>query len=160
MSLTGPQFQQLQLALMNAFPTQLDLTEMVRIVMGEHLEAIAGTGPLRGVVYTLITQADAQGKLEQLVAGACKFNPGNAVLRGVAEALNSFAATMSNAKAGRRNEFNYLSICDPDWEGFLGGPKSALRAFEQSLMMNLLFEDNKMLLLDSWFFISHSIIDV
>jgi len=38
--------------------------------MNENLDAIAGTGNLANVVFSLITRAEAQGKAEELAAAA------------------------------------------------------------------------------------------
>lgn len=78
-------------------------------------------------------------------------------LRTFAEILNTEREPSS--KCQPLINYNYLSIADPEWEGFLGGRQQALDAFERSLMLNFLFDDNRMLLLDSWFFITNAIKD-
>ena len=72
MSLTGSQFQQLQQALLSAFPTYPALKQMVQFDLDQNLDAIAGTGSLTAVVFQLIEWAEAQGKTEELVKKAHK----------------------------------------------------------------------------------------
>jgi len=79
MPLTGSEFQQLQQALLSAFPTGASLGQMVRFGLDESLDAIA-TGNLSTMVFQLITWADAQGRVAELVAEAQKANPRNPAL--------------------------------------------------------------------------------
>jgi hypothetical protein len=84
--LTGPQFGQLQQALVGAFDID-SLRMMVRIQMSENLDAIAGSGNLRKVVYDLIDWAQRTGNLDRLLDGALADVPGNPQLQAVNKAL-------------------------------------------------------------------------
>jgi hypothetical protein len=80
MELTGPQQQQLQQALLSAFPKLDWLRQMVAFSLNENLDAIAVGDDLATVVFNLIIWAIAQGRLEDLLIGAYQRNPGNPAL--------------------------------------------------------------------------------
>lgn len=87
--LTGPQIAQLRDALLAAYLTHTALREMVRVELGENLDAIAVAGgeTLRAVVFSLITWAESTGRTMELVEGAYRHNDTNPLLREVAAAL-------------------------------------------------------------------------
>jgi hypothetical protein len=85
MKLTGPQYQQLQRALLSAFPRRADLEQMLLFQLGEPLDAIAASGNLSDTVFSLIQWAVSRGRLGELIDGARSANPGNAELRAFAE---------------------------------------------------------------------------
>lgn len=87
MTLTGAQIAQLLDALLAAYPRRDDLRLMVRVELGENLDAIAGGDTLRAVAFSLIEWAQRTGRVAELIAGARRGNPGN-------EALEAFAATL------------------------------------------------------------------
>ena len=93
MPLTGPHFQQLQHAVLSAFPTHSELGQMVRFALNENLDAIGGTGRLADVVFNLITWTEAQGRTEELIVKLRAANLGNAALRDIAEALHVSTGT-------------------------------------------------------------------
>ena len=86
-TLTGPQREELQEALLSAF-TLDTLRRMVRFGLDESLEQIAGPGNLRAVVFDLVDWAQREGRLPDLLQAAHKAAPGNArlnaFLRGLA----------------------------------------------------------------------------
>ena len=57
--LTGTQLQQLQRALLSAFPTRVALAQMVRHGLDESLDAIA-TGNLNDTIFQLIEWANSK----------------------------------------------------------------------------------------------------
>jgi hypothetical protein len=79
--LTGSQPKQLHEALLSAFPNEDTLKQMVFFELGEILDSIAGGQNLSEIVFNLIGWAEAQGRTEELIQGACKQNPGNAELQ-------------------------------------------------------------------------------
>ena len=83
-SLTGSQAKQFQEALLSAYPSRSALARMVRFGLDENLDTITGNGSLSETVFELITWAEAQGRLEALLAAARTENPGNALLQKVA----------------------------------------------------------------------------
>lgn len=87
MTLTGAQIAQLRAALLAAYPRRDDLRMMVRVELGENLDAIAGGDTLRAVAFSLIEWAQRTGRTEELIAGARRGNPGNAALQAFAGAL-------------------------------------------------------------------------
>ena len=77
MTLTGAQIAQLRDALLAAYPRRDDLRMMARVELGENLDAIAGGDTLRAVAFSLIEWAQRTGRVEELIAGARRGNPGN-----------------------------------------------------------------------------------
>jgi hypothetical protein len=80
MPLTGPQFQQLQQALLRAFDEPA-LKQMVRFYLGEDLPAIAGGANFGDIVFNLISWAERTGRTQELVSGAAASNPHNSELK-------------------------------------------------------------------------------
>ena len=82
MQLSGFESKKLLEALLAAYPSYDDLKVMVQFQLEENLEAIAGSGKLRSVIFDLIQWADARGeKLDRLIIGAYEENPDNLQLR-------------------------------------------------------------------------------
>ena len=75
MTLSGDQRGKLQQALLSAFHTYANLQHMVGICLNKNLEAIAGTGKLEAVTYSLIDWAESQGRLAELIRGAQSTTP-------------------------------------------------------------------------------------
>jgi hypothetical protein len=82
--LTPREQKQLRDALLSAFPRYSDLKPVVNYNLGDTLENIAGTGPLRAVLDHLVEWVVAQHKVEELIRGAFEENPGNPLLRAFA----------------------------------------------------------------------------
>jgi Effector-associated domain 1 len=85
MQLTAEQYRQLNKAFISAFPKRPELERMVRFRLNENLDAIAGGANLTEVVFNLISWAESQERLEELLIGARKENPGNSLLKAVSE---------------------------------------------------------------------------
>ena len=84
-SLAGAQKQRLVDAMISAFPTQTNLTQMVAYHLQVNLSAIVGAGSLSKQMFDLMVWAEAHGKLEELINGARTAVPGNADLKAFAE---------------------------------------------------------------------------
>jgi hypothetical protein len=91
MQLKGKQFQQLQEALLGAFPHRAKLKQMVRFGLEENLDVIATGENDEEVVFKLIYWAETNGKLENLLIAVrnedCGGNPGNPQLKKICEEL-------------------------------------------------------------------------
>lgn len=81
MELIGTQFEQLETALMKAYPDESALKRMVRIVFTEALQTVAEGSDHTERVDNLIEWAEAKGKVVDLVRGAHRRNHGNEQLR-------------------------------------------------------------------------------
>ncbi|HVQ36819.1 MAG TPA: effector-associated domain EAD1-containing protein [Pyrinomonadaceae bacterium] len=79
--LKGKQLQALRDALVSAFPSYADLKMMTLFQLNEKLQNHVEPGPMNRVAMDLIDWAEAQGKLEALIAGARAKNPGNVALQ-------------------------------------------------------------------------------
>ncbi|MHC5861634.1 effector-associated domain EAD1-containing protein, partial [Nostoc sp.] len=86
-SLSSQQRKELQLALIDAFPNTASLEQMLSFELDKNLRAIAGEGGLQDIVFKLIQTSIAQGWVEDLVRGACDYNPGNQQLKVIAQEL-------------------------------------------------------------------------
>ena len=80
MKLIGDELPKLQQALLTAFPTPAALAQMVRGALDENLAAIAGGGNLTEVVFNLISWAETEGRLMELLTKALQANPGSPAL--------------------------------------------------------------------------------
>lgn len=88
MKLTGRQYKQLTEALLDAFPSQQRLAELVKFRLDKNLNAIAMGEDLQAIVFRLIGAAEAEGWVEQMIAAARESNPGNPSLFVFAQELN------------------------------------------------------------------------
>ncbi|BAY24101.1 hypothetical protein NIES2100_38940 [Calothrix sp. NIES-2100] len=87
MGLAGQQREELQDALIDAFPDTASLERMLSFKLNKNLRVIAGEGNLQDIVFQLIQTANSQEWVEDLVRAACNSNPGNQRLRAVAKRL-------------------------------------------------------------------------
>jgi hypothetical protein len=85
--LTGKQYQQLQDALVDAFP-QESLAQFVRFKLEVSLNTIASGSSIQEAAFKLIEYCEAHSLTSHLLASACEYNPANAKLLAVAEELN------------------------------------------------------------------------
>jgi hypothetical protein len=88
MKLTGQQYKQLTEALLDAFPSLQRLTELVRFRFDKNLNAIAMGDDLKTIVFRLIQTAEAEGWIDNLIAGARESNPHNSALFVFAQEFN------------------------------------------------------------------------
>ncbi len=84
MSLLGQQRQQLEDALINAFPNKVSLEQMLSYQLNKNLDAIAGGNNLQETVFNLIKVAEAEGWIEDLFRAAYKVNSNNLLLKTIA----------------------------------------------------------------------------
>jgi hypothetical protein len=75
--LSGEQVERLQKALLGAFPNRPGLRQMVRFKLEVHLDEIAEGNDLSEVIFNLITWVETQGRLQELLLGACEMRPDN-----------------------------------------------------------------------------------
>ncbi len=100
MKLTGPQYKQLQDALIAAFPSQQKLAQFVQFRLEKNLNAIAMGDDLQEIVFKLIQTAQAEGWVDNLIAGARESTPGNPALFVFAQEFN-LATSMPSQLSGR-----------------------------------------------------------
>ncbi|MGI8589000.1 MAG: effector-associated domain EAD1-containing protein [Chloroflexia bacterium] len=99
MDLTGTQWQELQDALINAFPQRPQLAAMVQKRLGMNLNAIAGDPDLEPATFQLIQWAISHGRLPDLINGATQSNPGNPLLQTFVAGLGSTAGPKARPPA-------------------------------------------------------------
>ena len=83
----GHLMEQLNEALLDAYPAVRALRMLVRFECNENLDAFAPVDDLEAAVFELTRRAEAHNWLGKLVRGARARNPGNELLRAAAEAL-------------------------------------------------------------------------
>ncbi|GAB1541120.1 hypothetical protein NUACC21_37900 [Scytonema sp. NUACC21] len=84
MRLSGQQRKELQNALVDAFPNKSSLEQMLSHELDKKLNAIAAGGNLQEIVFNLITTAESQGWIRDLIRAAYQSNPGNLCLQAIA----------------------------------------------------------------------------
>lgn len=77
MPVSGDQLHQIIAALLSAYPSEGDLTMMVRIHMGESLSAITGGSNQRERIFHLVEWAETTGQLNRLIDAAVRGNSRN-----------------------------------------------------------------------------------
>jgi V8-like Glu-specific endopeptidase len=87
MELSSAQMQNLTDALIAAFYKKTKLEQIVRFSLNENLNVIAGEGDLREIVFNLVQWAEAYERIEELLIGARKQNPGNSKLKAISHEL-------------------------------------------------------------------------
>src|SRR5262245_8669965 len=100
MKLTGPQRQQFHNALLSAFPAEGSLARMLSFQLNQSLAAITGGRGLSEQVLDVISWAESQGRIDELVSGARTTVPGNPDLLAFAEALKRVPAAPPVAAGG------------------------------------------------------------
>ncbi len=85
MSLSGQQHKKLQEALIQAFPDKSSLEQMLYFGLDKNLDAIALGDSLQDIVFKLIKKAEAENWVEKLIDAAYKSNPGNQLLKAIAQ---------------------------------------------------------------------------
>ncbi len=73
--LTNEEVNNLRGALLDAFPDQKKLAEMVYFRLGENLSVITEGGDLGDIVFALLIWAKSEGKMEELIKGALAQKP-------------------------------------------------------------------------------------
>jgi hypothetical protein len=80
MTLKGSQIAQVKEALFDAFD-EAELRVLVREVLDERLDAIAGNGSLETTCFELVAWADRTNRIDELITGACRKRPHNVKLQ-------------------------------------------------------------------------------
>ena len=93
------QLKQLQLALINAFPSKSSLERLLYFELEKNLNEITKDSDLQDIVFNLIQTAETQGWLVDLVRAARKENPGNSQLSRIANTLLSPSASSASTAA-------------------------------------------------------------
>lgn len=97
MRLDKVQFQQTKEAILRAFGRD-DLRKMLRLQLDEDLDRVAGDDDLDTVVFDLITWAEQNGRLGDLIAGALAAKPNNTALQQLAADYARWQQAVLNAE--------------------------------------------------------------
>jgi hypothetical protein len=90
-AITGRQHGELADALVDAFGSKEELSQMVRRELDQNLDAIAGGSSLSALAFNLVDWARRSGYLRELVQGALNAKPRNQKLREFVAALRGTA---------------------------------------------------------------------
>ncbi|MCB9138435.1 MAG: hypothetical protein H6642_08825 [Caldilineaceae bacterium] len=90
MNFNGQQIQQIQQAFLTGFSNQNDLAMMVRFHLDINLLNIAGGDTLNEVIFGLITWAEHNGKLVDIVKGAARYLPDNIEIQTIAQDIQKW----------------------------------------------------------------------
>ena len=124
--LTGSQYQQLYQALLAAFPSPAALARLVQFRLAQNLDVIAGGDNLGDRVFDLMRWAEANGRLDDLIAGARNENPGNSVLRAVAEEIG-LAPASPPAAVVENVVVKSSNFTDPEaWRATMSGAETTV----------------------------------
>lgn len=120
MRLTGQQYEQLTKALLDAFPSQGKLAQLVTFRLEKNLNAIAIGNDLKEIIFKLIETAQAEGWVTELVTAARQSNPGNPSLFAFAQEFNLATSTPSGVALEKiiRNANSFLDV--NTWRNRLG----------------------------------------
>lgn len=120
MRLTGQQYEQLTEALLDAFPSQGKLAQLVTFRLEKNLNAIAIGNDLKEIIFKLIETAQAEGWVTELVTAARQSNPGNPSLFAFAQEFNLATSTPSGVALEKiiRNANSFLDV--NTWRNRLG----------------------------------------
>lgn len=97
--LSNEQFKNFQQILMDIYTTTEELSNFVRIALGENRNKFAGGDDLQSVTYKLISWAEAKGRIGELIKATMKEN--NKDIR-----LNQFSEFIETEKTEERDTFN------------------------------------------------------
>jgi hypothetical protein len=93
MQLHSPEMMQLAEALLNGYPSTLELKLLISYELHENAEVIAAGNSLAEKVHNLVVWAISSGKVEELIRGALKRKPGNSRLQEFAVKSNDSEVT-------------------------------------------------------------------
>ncbi|MCC5622337.1 effector-associated domain EAD1-containing protein [Nostoc sp. CHAB 5715] len=88
LQLSRQERQQLQEALIDAFPMKSSLEQMLSFELNKNLAMIPGEGSLQEIIFRIIQTAEAEGWIENLIRAARSKNPGNPKLQAIAQTLD------------------------------------------------------------------------
>ena len=97
--LSGHQLQQFQDALLDAFPSDAGLEQMVRLYLDANLDAVAGGENLTEKTFNLIVWAARSGRLHHLLDAALEDNPHNAILQQTVASLRAELGTLADGES-------------------------------------------------------------
>ncbi len=102
MRLKGQEFEQLQKALLNAFDTD-SLEQMLKFKLNKDLYSITTPSGLEKILFDLITRANKEGWIAELIAFAKEDRPQNQIFNSVADELLSKLLASNKPSKGQEN---------------------------------------------------------
>ena len=96
LGLSGQKREELQYALLDAFPSKASLKKMLTFELNKNLDEITTDANLKGIIFNLIKTADSQNWIEDLINAALNRNPENSKLKAIAKAIKLNKATVNS----------------------------------------------------------------
>ena len=113
MSLSSLQRKQIQDALVAAFGNEDNLRQMLMLQMSINLESVTKPGNIAQRTFDVVTWADEQGRVSELVHAACAENPQNPELQSLAESSSSWhIAAPTPAEAPPYKGLEFYGVAD------------------------------------------------
>ena len=112
--LTPAEIEQFTKALLNAFPAQANLEQLVYFRPGQHLNQLTKGGTYRDMVMDLLIWSNSQGESYKLLTQARDMNCGNPELRRFEEQIckdHRPLISMSDTTASPYNSSSSLILC-------------------------------------------------
>lgn len=122
-------FNQIHLAILEAFPSEHSLEMMLRFEMNEQLNTIAGGRNLSEMVFSLVTWAETHNQVEHLLKGALKQNRSNEMLK---ESFIDFILNQNNNSSNVTNPVSNV-------ESFQGKLSNVANELDPSKMDTILY---------------------
>ncbi|ARV63238.1 hypothetical protein BZZ01_25840 [Nostocales cyanobacterium HT-58-2] len=109
MQLNGEKLQQLQNALLSAFPNQGELKQFIRFQLDKNLNeiAVSNGATYSDVMFDLITWAESEDKLTKLISAVCSQKPNNPQLK-------PFCEQLQQQQAPTKQSYKLMNPCNFD----------------------------------------------
>ena len=102
MNLSGEQCKELKEALIDAFPKESSLEQMLFYELEKKLNVIVGGKSLQDIVFNLIKLTESEGWTKDLIYAACKSNPGNKPLKDFAGSIGELTESLDQSNPGNK----------------------------------------------------------
>ncbi|GAA6615826.1 effector-associated domain EAD1-containing protein [Scytonema sp. NUACC26] len=89
MGLEGHQKKEIMEALKSAFPNRNELVMMLSLELDMRESEVLDNSSYNFVVFKLIERFESQDRIQELIEGACRANPGNLDLQKVAKKMKT-----------------------------------------------------------------------
>ncbi|GAB1544160.1 hypothetical protein NUACC21_68360 [Scytonema sp. NUACC21] len=103
MSLQGDRKKEILKALKSAFPNRQELVMMLSLELDIKESEVPDDSSYNFVVFKLVEQLESQNRIQELIEGACRANPGNPALQQVAKTMKTPSKILPESQANEKN---------------------------------------------------------
>ncbi|MEO0704391.1 MAG: trypsin-like peptidase domain-containing protein [Cyanobacteria bacterium J06649_5] len=129
MNWTGKDIDKFHQALLSAYPREAELKRLLRTELDIKLNNVAGGSNYSDIVFSLLEYIEAQDKLCELLAAACRKNPTN-------QTLQTLAARLTSGPVKQGPDFQWRSDDDKSLEGLLG-PRRDVSSYDVAFLQGM-----------------------